>query len=112
MNDLFDFAPPRRALSHTLEAQTGWVRPWPQMVCQDWSVLNRLQHFVYELTEEFMDYTRARMGIDLRTCECGFERARRIYAPDAAATQGHVRAMQARFHDLWELFQASKLKAA
>lgn len=85
-------------------AQTGWIRPHPQTVCQYWAVLNRVKVFVYEITDEFMGYTAARGFLDLRKCECGFEAAKRIYAPDSTSQEPHVKAARARLHDLWELF--------
>ena len=85
-------------------AQTGWNRPYPQMVCQDWKVLDRLRVTYYELTDAFMDYTRARMSIDLRLCDCGFEKAKQVYAPGKPSEVGYIRCTQARLHDLWELF--------
>lgn len=105
IEDLFTAAATAARSNHSILAQTGWVRPGPQTVCQDWSVLNRLQHFVYELSDAFMDFTRARMSIDLRTCDCGFAKACAVYAPGAPAKEGYIRATQARLHDLWELYQ-------
>lgn len=95
----------QRDVSTSMQAQTGWRRPHAQTVCQDWVVLGKLRFFVYELTAEFMDYCDRRMGLDLRRCECGFERAREIFAPTAVHAPGsYHRCSQARFHDLWELF--------
>ena len=90
----------------SLFAQTGWKRPYPKQVCQDWSVLDRITVFSYELTDAFMDYTKARMGIDLRKCECGFEAAKLIFAANAQPRNRADACQKSRFQDLWELFIA------
>lgn len=119
--DLFNPAPapvPAPVLVPSIEQQTGWRRPGAQAVCQDWVVLERVTQFSYELTDAFMDYTRARMGIDLRLKEypqgCpeimarhdagGWARTQALFSRQARPVERWMRNMQQRLQDLWELF--------
>lgn len=63
----------QRGLS--IEAQTGWKRPYPLMICQDVTVLYRVFEYSYDLRDVgFLDYCRRRIGSDPRKAECGLER--------------------------------------
>lgn len=50
----------------TIEQQTGWKRPHPEMICQDHEVLLRVHDYSYDLgNEDFTRYFISRTGIQI-----------------------------------------------
>ena len=48
----------------TIEKQTGWKRPHPEMICQDISILMKIDEYFFDLeNEDFIKYFIKRTGI-------------------------------------------------
>ncbi len=48
----------------TILQQTGWQRPFPQCICQDLKVLQRISIYSFDLSDrKFRDYVAARTGV-------------------------------------------------
>lgn len=44
--------------------QTGWKRPYPKAICQDWESLSRVNEFSFDVNNsEFIEYFRCRTGV-------------------------------------------------
>ncbi len=73
-----------------LERSTGWRRPGPNAICQEWDVLMRVSIFNYNLDAPgFYEYCRARVGWGVST-----EKLLEDLHP----------VNRAKVQDLWELF--------
>lgn len=97
----------RAKAAPTIYQQTGWIRPHPQTICQEVSVLEQVTAFDYVLTDDFVKYFEARTGVRITECECGFQHVVDVLAnPDVSLSEtDHWRLTRAKLQDAWELYR-------
>ncbi len=112
----FDFSPPAVAkgitAARSVEAQTGWRRGHPLMICQETAVLLAVTEFDYALTaREFVGYFERRTGQQISRCECGMAAVQAVWGNPAVPTEDKSwRITRAKLQDCWELFRGAEME--
>lgn len=92
----------------SIEQQTGWKRPYPQMICQDPEVRLAIREFDYDLNNpEFVKYYKSRTGvqIDQFSCPRAWDSFKSVELnPNCIVGETHLRLMRGALQDCWELF--------
>jgi len=90
----------------SLFEQTGWKRPYPKMLCQDWSILNRIYFFSYDLSNlDFLDYLKSRGIICISKEPERLEKAIATYGPESKSGDKCIIMMKQKIEDAWFLFK-------
>lgn len=105
----------------TIFEQTGWQRPFPQVLCQDLDVLKEVTHYTFDLTDPvFKAYCKARnifhkAGLDER-----YEFTANIHATEAEFKSNELfqfapwnrgsryRYTPEQLHSHWQIMRAAK----
>jgi hypothetical protein len=86
----------------TIYEQTGWKRPFPQMICQDPEVLLKITEFDFDLDNEgFIDYFISRTGIMYGYSDDPELAEQLLMSDDPPRYQKIVKG---RLQDCWELY--------
>lgn len=82
----------------TMLEQTGWQRPFPQMICQDTEVLLKVQTYTFDHSnQDFLKYFVARTGINVLHPDVNIESL-------VTSEAKHDQLIRAQLQDCWELF--------
>jgi len=111
-------------MTQTITEQTGWIRDYPKMICQNWQDLSSVHEFSFDVDNpEFIEYFRCRTGVvwndDLKWLATSDHAENHIlhsdqlfyitcemipFGKDREEMVIHNRILKGKLQDCWELF--------
>jgi hypothetical protein len=92
-------------IAPTIEQQTGWRRPYPNMICDDGDALARVTQFSFDLDDfEFVAYFIRRTGYNILEADCGWEECKRSIH-DLTLDDTWRKIERGKLQDCWELYR-------
>lgn len=89
---------PQKTVARSIYEQTGWVRPYPKMICQEIEILEALHEYDFDLSDEdFLAYLKSRTGIMPFAC-CNRE-LKNFFLTDNGAEQWILESPEYKFLD-------------
>jgi hypothetical protein len=111
-------------MTQTITEQTGWIRDYPKMICQNFKALARVNELSFDVNNtEFIEYFRCRTGVVwndnlkwlatsddaenhlLTSTELFYITCKMIpFGKERESMVTHNRILKGKLQDCWELF--------